>query len=434
MAVAKSIFKSIFKGYGSGFAGGEGGIPGLLSLWNAKTPTVCPVGPQIQTSAAGNQPDANGNMVPWPVNHPGKGVMVQPAYSNLLQNSKFEGAVSGTPGTAPTGWSRYGVGEILITALSVGNSVTFKNTVSSQNFIYRAIIGLANTSYNCFALVACNGNISVVNIISNASAPADAVITYMVDGVVANATDKPPAGSHTIATIVTLTATAGVFSVRFGNGCIGNAIGNLTISTPQIVASSYRMPYAASGAGATTSVTSTAATSGGNGMAIPLNAAMTAALSGGAFTVAALCWMGVGSGELTSLTQQNLTSFKDNTESLFFRGQTPDGVIVGSTDGTSWAEMFSVITARGEIHLRAVRTNAARTHFQVGYRRYTSAMVPIDAGVVWGALVAYDQSMNPLTHLRFGYGLTVPIGFLQVQMWNKSASDAEILKVVGYAL
>ena len=42
--------------------------------------------------------------------------------------------------------------------------------------------------------------------------------------------------------------------------------------------------------------------------------------------------------------------------------------------------------------------------------------------------------MNPLTHLRFGYNLTVPIGFLQAQFWNKSASEAEILKVVEEAL
>ena len=61
-------------------------------------------------------------------------------------------------------------------------------------------------------------------------------------------------------------------------------------------------------------------------------------------------------------------------------------------------------------------------------------MVAIDANIVWRSWANYDGSMNPLTHLRFGYNLTVPIGFLQVQLWNKSASDAEILKVAGYAL
>ena len=60
-------------------------------------------------------------------------------------------------------------------------------------------------------------------------------------------------------------------------------------------------------------------------------------------------------------------------------------------------------------------------------------MVAIDANIVWGSWVAYDGSMNPLTHLRFGYVLTVPIGFLQTQLWNKSASDAEILSVQDLA-
>jgi len=431
MAVAKSIFKSIFKGYSRGIAGSEGGIPGLLSLWNAKAPTVCPVGPQIQTSAAGNQPDADGNMGAWPVNHPGKGVMVQPAFTQMLQNSKFEGAVSGSPGTAPTNWPL-----IVATGSLVANGriLTYSAGAGARHISDQTVSVLANTKYYFTARINFKSSGTYANIsLRLLSNPAGSTITVEIDGTVVDpATFTVTAGWHTVTSVLSVGATAGTVICRIGAGAGANLSSPLEvdITTPQFTAN-YIFPYAASGAGATTSVTSTAATSGGNGLEIALNAAMIAALSGGAFTAAALCWMGVGSGEIPAANYNVLTGKDAATDFLVFFNTR----VARSYDGTAYAtDIASVAWPRGEIHLRAVRTNAARTHFQVGYRRYTSAMVPIDAGVVWGALAAYDGSMNPLTHLRFGYNLTVPIGFLQVQMWNKSASDAEILKVMGYAI
>jgi len=165
---------------------------------------------------------------------------------------------------------------------------------------------------------------------------------------------------------------------------------------------------------------------------------MTAALSGGAFTAACLCWMGVGSGELPAdNSNRYLLSSADvvPTGALYFRRDLSSvSQIVRGYDGVNIVGVNGVEFIRGEIHLRVVQTNVAKTQYRVGYRRYTSAMVAIDANIVWGDWVAYDGSMNPLTHLRFGYNLTVPIGFLQTQLWAKSASDAEILRVLEYAL
>jgi len=407
---------------------------GLLSLWNAKTPTVCPVGPTIQTSAAGNQPDADGNMVPWPVNHPGRGVMVQPAYSNLLQNSKFEGAVSGAPGTAPTGHSRYSIG----TAASLVSGQTMRFTTTAGRLRDTIVVPfLANTIYRLDVLVIVHSGSTPVNELVGEPVSVDGkTTTFAIDGVVVAGSTVVTVGTHTVSCFISVGATASPISApRWGIGIIAACTADITFSKPQLVASPYQMPYAASGAGATTSVTSTAATSGGNGLAIPLNAAMTAALSGGAFTAAALCWMGVGTPSV--VTTSFLTVRNAINDLQYALSSDVSSKIVRAYDGTTAANVDNINIhtpwSRGEIHLRAVQTNAAKTQFRVGYRRYTSTMVAIDANIVWGSWVAYDGSMNPLTHLRFGYVLTVPIGFLQTQLWNKSASDAEILSVQDLA-
>ena len=240
----------------------------------------------------------------------------------------------------------------------------------------------------------------------------------------------------------------------FGTGaeCVAGAYGTATTATPLIftatagdttftpttcerwmltAAGGYVFSYVAPGV----SVASTASTSAGNGLAIPLDARMTAALSaGGRFTATALVWMGVGSGEMPATS--DLIHFLICNESiqnmLFASNAAGVNRIVRGGDGTNLTFLAQAWN-RGEIHLKVVQTNAAGTQFRVGNRRYTSAMVPIDA-LTWGAWVNYDGSMQPLTHLRFGYNSTVPLGFLQTQTWAKSCTDAEILSLLRYAV
>jgi len=221
-------------------------------------------------------------------------------------------------------------------------------------------------------------------------------------------------------------------------GYLGDGSSGILIAGLNIVASAYRLPYVKTTTGAV-SVASTAATSAGNGLAIPLDARMTAALSaGGRFTAAALCWMGAGSAELPAGVDTYISSFSvrnnvfdllttnKNGSDVFYHCRAYDGTTgaVYPDGGATWS--------RGEIHLKVVQTNALGTQFRVGNRRYTSAMVPINA-LTWGAWANYDGSMNPLTHLRFGYNSTVPLGFLQTQVWNKSCTDTEILSLMRYA-
>ena len=401
-------------------AGGSTGIPGLLSLWNAKTPTLCPVGPQIQTSAAGPVPDADGNLQTFPVNHPGKGVMVHPAYSNLLQNSKLEGAVSGTPGTAPTNWIGNGVGSILMS----GAAVTFTSSANNPYWTQVDIAVSANTTNRGSVIAVCDGVLPVNQIILFTFFPAGAAITFELDGVAALGTVVPAAGQHSISVILTVGATAGTFRYRIGAGCTSATTGTVTIYNPQFVASPCQMPYAASGAGATVSVSQTSGAADGIGLAIPIDARIAAALGvGGKFTVAARVEMGVSSAQVTA--PANILSVNDVAAGLIFADA---GGKLKCTDGTNTAEV--TVTggwARTDELLAVVQCDGAT--FRIGYAKNTFS------AITWGTAVAVgaDGDWDVVTHERFGLDSTIVFGAQQAQTWGRVASEVEVLKVAGYA-
>jgi len=397
-------------------------FPGLLSWWNAKTPTRSIRGPQLQTSVAGNQPDADGNMVPWPVLHPGKGVMVQPAYSNLLQNSKFEGAVSGTPGTLPTNWVFVTPCAFAVTPLAAGNSITFA-AAADRRFIRQVFTVSVSTAYRMDIKCTCDGVLQFWNILSSVSLPSGATEVRKVDGVVVGQFTVPTAGVHTITLEWTIAATGGSMSVYIGAGAGGSTTGTVTICCPQLVASPYQMPYAASGAGSTTSVTSTSATSSNNGLAIPLNAQMTAALSGVAFTAAALVEMGVSSAQVTD--PANILSVNDVAAGLIYADS---GGKLKCTDGTNTAEVtVAGGWARTDELLPVVQCNG--TTFRIGYAKNTFS------AITWGnaVVVGVDGDWNVVTHERIGLNSVIPFGVQQTQSWNV-VSEAGVLKVAGMAL
>jgi len=437
-----SIYYNIFKGIcgrsGRGITGQPSGYPsGLVSFYNpnAASATRAFVGPQPVYASASQQPDANGNLVTWPNYVPGRGVEVHPAYTQLAQNSKLLNAVAGSPGTGPDNWTYTVVDSptMAVTARTVGNSLTFSGT-ASRGYLSMSQAMAALSVYTFSFNAICDGVLQIDEI-QYCSLTGGTIVVSIDGAVVADENAVPAAGVHAFSIKITAGAVGDTAALRFGMGASAVATGSVTVYEPQLTLSSYVMPYAATGVGETAAIASTAATSSNNGLAIPLNAQMTAALSGGAFTAAALCWMGASNTEI-SITSHNLLSNGNvvTIGGLYFQAIAgPTYPIVKSYDGVT-APAITGTWDRGEIHLRAVQTNAAKTQFRVGYRRYSSAMVAIDANIVWGSWVAYDGSMNPLTHLRFGYGLTVPIGFLQTQLWNKSASDAEILAALEYAI
>ena len=388
----------------------------LLSVWNAKTPTVCPIGPTIETSVAGDQPDADGNMVPWPVLHPGKGVMVQPAYSNLL----------------PAGREDFTTGWILVnTEVSLVDGYRKIQVVADGGTVQLLYIAINSTTVTYSVVVKkgsgatdCNvvgiGNVTTSTILCRVAINYDTgVLTYLAGSDEASAT-YIATGEWLISMTVPFTSgdTAEIHAGFVGMSETAGEYGYF--KNPMLVGSPYQMPYAPPG----TSVTSTASTSGGNGLAIPLNAAMTAALSGGAFTAAALVEMGVSSAQVTA--PANIFSVDDVVSGLIFADS---GGKLKSTDGTTVAEVtVAGGWARTDELLAVKQINAAGTTQRIGYAKNTFT------AITWGAAVAYDGSQNPLTHERIGINSVIPFGVRQTQLWNKSASDAEILRVVEYAV
>jgi hypothetical protein len=133
--------------------------------------------------------------------------------------------------------------------------------------------------------------------------------------------------------------------------------------------------------------------------------------------------MGVSSAQVTA--DANIISVKDAVAGVIFA---TSGGVMKCTDGTTEATVtVSGGWVRTDELLIAHQTNAAKTTHRIGYSKNGAATI------TWGTAVAYDGSQNPSTHLRFGYSLTVPIGFLQTQVWNKSCTDTEILSLMRYA-
>ena len=151
---------------------------------------------------------------------------------------------------------------------------------------------------------------------------------------------------------------------------------------------------------------------------------MTAALSGGAFTVAALVEMGVSSAQVTA--PANILSVNDVAAGLIFADS---GGKFKCTDGTNTAEV--TVTGgwvRTDELLPVVQCDGAT--FRIGYAKNTFT------AITWGSAVAVgaDGDWNVVTHERIGLNSAIPFGIQQTQFWSKAASDAEVLKVRGYAV
>lgn len=182
------------------------------------------------------------------------------------------------------------------------------------------------------------------------------------------------------------------------------------------------MPYVAPG----TSVAS-AAGSTTNGLSWEMSAEMTAALSG-ACTVAALVTMGAASSSDTASSAMLSVRNSNNADLIYCYYSASGALSTRSYDGVVAASMPVLGWSRNEQHLKVVQTNVAATRFRVGCKR-----IGIDSAVQWShtgdesTWPVYDGSFNPLTHLRAGYGNTVPL-WLKAVMVSKTGglTDAQI--------
>jgi hypothetical protein len=172
---------------------------------------------------------------------------------NLLTNSDLSGAVAGTPGTPPTGWTNHQTtGEIAAVAadgLLGGNSIQL--TASGARRSFRQVMGTAfaanavvRTSVLCEVI---SGTIPVRDLVGSVG-PSGHVQTFEINGVSASATDNVPVGMNTVTSVCTVGATAGSVEAFWGLGVSNNATGTVRSWAPQGEVGTARSPYQRRGA------------------------------------------------------------------------------------------------------------------------------------------------------------------------------------------
>jgi hypothetical protein len=164
------------------------------------------------------------------------------APNNLALQSGFAGAVSGTPGTAPTSWayaSSGGTTTVTTDGASGGNRIRLSATAARQ-MINQTISGLTVSTKYIFSVV--------VDVITTAqyreffvvqTFPTNATVAYFLDGVAATVTNSPSTGVHTLHAVITTTDTAGSTNIRLGVGCTGVATGEAIFDAPQLETVTY---------------------------------------------------------------------------------------------------------------------------------------------------------------------------------------------------
>lgn len=391
---------------------------GLIHLWNATSPTSRLVGPLPVYSAASQQPDANGDLVDWPNYIAGKGVVVHPAYSTIAFSSAAVNTTASTVVDTTIGFtpvtSVKETSENVVHAYNTYNAATSGVKYTFSVFVKydgRQFAQIAGGSLAFGSPVYANFDIVNGTVTRTVSCTAG-IENYGNGWFLLHATFLAIASATAYFTFAGLLSDVAARIPAY----IGDPDKGYFITGRSVVASSYQLPYVVAG----TAVASTAATSAGNGLAIPMDSRMTAAL-GGIFTAAAIVNMRASSAEVTADT--NILAVNNNVTGGIYMAASG---ILKAFDGTNTATV--TVTdgwERDDEILIVWWINGAGINQQIGYKK------KVDSTITWGAAASYDGSVNPGTHLRYGYTIDKPIGLIHSHLWNKSvATDAEILALI----
>lgn len=175
-----------------------------------------------------------------------RGLLIEETRTNLLLNSVFAGAVSGTPGTPPTSWSYSSSGGTsTVASLGYGfaaNSVRFAAT-ATRHFVNQAITVSALSTYTISMNVTVNVATTLQNFLAFSPTPAGATIQYVYNNVNQAASYTPPLGNGTLKAIVTVGATGGSLGVRIGAGVSFTATSDITIQNIQAELGAFSTSY-----------------------------------------------------------------------------------------------------------------------------------------------------------------------------------------------
>jgi len=174
---------------------------------------------------------------------------------NLAINSALTGAIAGTPGTTPTGWTNSGFGGAIdsVTDDGEGNNVlALSATGARQMYERNATVETSQVYDFSIALLATSGLV-LQQLATVVSLPVGATAQYIADGAVVAGTVTATAGQR-IGMRVTISTTAGAPSLRFGIGCQSNGTGTASFARPQVVSvtETGALPYQRTGVNAAT--------------------------------------------------------------------------------------------------------------------------------------------------------------------------------------
>lgn len=160
---------------------------------------------------------------------------------NLLLNTVFAGAVSGTPGTGPTAWTR-GTPDGTLTVS--GATMGIAATAARETFV-KTVNVAANTSYYFSILTNNLANASLQQRIGIINRPAGSSVVYEMDGEAATGGTTTGVAERTIAMRLDVGDTAGSADFIFGVGVASSTTGNTIFFAPQVNVGAERIAYQA---------------------------------------------------------------------------------------------------------------------------------------------------------------------------------------------
>ena len=217
--------------------------------WGAQLSDSASLDPYVPNfGAAPSAAAAHGPRLDYdPVTLAAKGLLVEEARTNLVLNSGLSGGVSGSPGTAPTSWSRTAAGSYTYSADE--ETVTeFKTRIEqdalSRSFLAQGLSVLANTTYIASVVVDVVTSGIIAQHITWASGPAGSTQTYQLNGVTVSAATGLPVGRSVISSTLVVSSTAGSAQLRIGAGIQSAGVASdITVRRPQIEIGTFRTSY-----------------------------------------------------------------------------------------------------------------------------------------------------------------------------------------------
>jgi hypothetical protein len=172
-------------------------------------------------------------------------LLIEEQRTNLLLNSVFSGAVSGTPGTAPTSWGSFANGTITVTSLGrnfAANSIRI--VTSSARHFYSQTVALSATGT---WMVTFKVDVTTPRLLSELLAfntfPAGATTQYFYNNVAQASSFVPPTGAGLLQVAITTTGTSGNAEIRFGCGVSTSGTADVTFWDAQWELGTFATSY-----------------------------------------------------------------------------------------------------------------------------------------------------------------------------------------------